>query len=106
MGTVPKRGRGVEARLRCNEFPLYVFRGGAGEASSAGYGREAVKMPVYMPWPQSGRMQYEKIKIKIRRRHGHGSALEYGQPAHLVPTERALHADGLYAQTPTVAQPR
>jgi hypothetical protein len=62
MGTVPKRGRGVEARLRCNEFPLYVFRGGAGEASSAGYGREAVKMPVYMPWPQSGRMQYEKIK--------------------------------------------
>jgi hypothetical protein len=34
----------------------------AGEASSAGYGREAVKMPVFMPWPQSGRMQYEKIK--------------------------------------------
>jgi hypothetical protein len=31
---------------------------------SAGYGREAVKMPVYMPWPQSGRMQYEKIKSK------------------------------------------
>jgi hypothetical protein len=22
------------------------------------------KMPVFMPWPQSGRMQYEKIKIK------------------------------------------
>jgi hypothetical protein len=41
---------------------LYVFSGGAGEASSAGYGREAVKMPVFMPWPQSGRMQYEKIK--------------------------------------------
>jgi hypothetical protein len=39
----------------------------AGEASSAGYGREAVKMPVFMPWPQSSRMQYEKSKKKMFR---------------------------------------
>jgi hypothetical protein len=31
-------------------------------------GREAVKMPVYMPWPQSGRMQYEKIKNEKEER--------------------------------------
>jgi hypothetical protein len=28
-----------------------------------------VKMPVYMPWPQSGRMQYEKIKSKNQSGH-------------------------------------
>jgi hypothetical protein len=33
-----------------------------GEASSAGYGQKAVKMHAYMPWPQSGRTQYEEIK--------------------------------------------
>jgi hypothetical protein len=49
-----------------------------GEASSVGYGQKAVKMHVYMPWPQSGqkavkmhvympwpqsgRTQYEEIK--------------------------------------------
>jgi hypothetical protein len=48
---------------------LYFFRGGTGEASSAGYGREALKMPVYMPWPQSGRMQYEKIKKKNQKKN-------------------------------------
>jgi hypothetical protein len=31
----------------------------SGEASSAGHGQEA-GMFVYMPWPRSGRMQYEE----------------------------------------------
>jgi hypothetical protein len=35
-------------------------------------------MPVYMPWPQSGRMQYEKIKIKgfEREKHDGGDGTE------------------------------
>jgi hypothetical protein len=34
-----------------------------GEASSAGHGQEVGKLGyVYMPWPQSGRMQYEETK--------------------------------------------
>jgi hypothetical protein len=37
-----------------------------GEASSAGHGQEAGKLGhVYMPWPQSGRMQYEENKKKM-----------------------------------------
>jgi hypothetical protein len=42
-GTVPKRGRGVEARVRFNEFPLYFSRGVPSEAASVGYSRKAVK---------------------------------------------------------------
>jgi hypothetical protein len=62
------RGRsqseGAESRpgYDVTNFLCTSLEGGAGEASSAGYGREAVKMPVFMPWPQTGRMQYEKIK--------------------------------------------
>jgi hypothetical protein len=39
------QGKGAESKpgLRCNEFPLYSYGGEQAEASSAGYGREAVK---------------------------------------------------------------
>jgi hypothetical protein len=47
---------------------LYFYLGVAGEASSGGYGQEAVKMPVYMPWPQSGRTQYEETNKNECRR--------------------------------------
>jgi hypothetical protein len=45
-------------------FFVFVISGDVwvegGEASSAGRGQEAGKLGyVYMPWPQSGRMQYE-----------------------------------------------
>jgi hypothetical protein len=42
-GTVPGEGAESKTGLRCNEFPLYFYGGERAEASSAGYGRRAVK---------------------------------------------------------------
>jgi hypothetical protein len=42
-GTVPGEGAESKPGLRCNEFPLYFYGGERAEASSAVYGRGAVK---------------------------------------------------------------
>jgi hypothetical protein len=59
-GDGPKTRTRSQPGLQCNEFPLSSYGGDWAEASSAGYGWEAVKMPVFLPWPQSGRAQYEE----------------------------------------------
>jgi hypothetical protein len=70
-GTGVERGwsqdEGAESRPGLLLFLLLLlsFQGDVwvvgGEASSAGHGQEAGKLGrVYMPWPQSGRTQYEE----------------------------------------------
>jgi hypothetical protein len=43
-------------------FCVLFFKGTYEAASLAGLGQEAAERSVYMPWPQSGRMQYEENK--------------------------------------------
>jgi hypothetical protein len=45
-------------------FCVLLFKARYEAASLAGLGQEAAERSVYMPWPQSGRMQCEENKKK------------------------------------------
>jgi hypothetical protein len=69
METVgPKaRARGRGPRYDVTNFPCTFCGGGravGGDASSAGHGQEAGNCES-MPWPQSGRIQYDEIKLDL-----------------------------------------